>query len=252
MLISGKSVHYVLHGRSICSILERYDFIAIMELLDEDVLIRARNMLAGMGRDYDYQISDKVGRSPSAMEIYAFLYDVDKLYVVESGQLYPDPEDKFIREPYYATFRSGEFDFTIVVVHVIWGDTVGERQAEIQELAAVFQDIQDMDPFEQDVLLVGDFNREPDDNVAYDPLMGIGSMSYLFDLSFNKSTIWDTNPHLYDNIFFQDIYIAEYTGGKGIDRFDETMFANDDDVANLMVSDHRPVWAEFKTNEDDD
>jgi len=235
--------------QKICSILEQYDFIAIMELIDENVLIRTQNMLADMGRDYDYQISDKVGRSPSSMEIYAFLYDMDKVYVVKPGQLYPDPEDKFIREPYYATFRAGEFDFTIIVVHVIYNEPVGPCRAEIQELATVFQSIQDADPFEQDVLLVGDFNKEPNDGLAYSGLFGIDSLEYLFDLPL-KTMIWDSN--LYDNIFFQSMYVTEFTGRKEINYFDETMFANDDDIANLMVSDHRPVWAEFKTNEDDD
>lgn len=233
----------------ICNILKEYNLIAIMELIDENVLIRAQNMLRSWGLYYDYEVSDPVGRSPSSMERYAFLYDTDKVYVVEPGLLYPDPEDKFTREPYYATFRSGNFDFTIIVVHVIWGDTVGERQAEIQELAPVFQDIQDANASEQDVLLVGDFNREPNDDLAYGDLWAIESMEYLFHLPL-KSMIVDSN--LFDNIFYQPIYVTEYTGWKGINRFDETMFANDDNLANLMVSDHRPVWAEFNTNEDDD
>ncbi len=65
-----------------------------------------------------------------------------------------------------------------------------------------------------------------------------------------KSHIKDTS--LYDNIWLQSDHVGEYTGVSGIDRFDETDFGNDDDAANLAVSDHRPVWAEFETSADDD
>ena len=95
----------------ICQTLKDYDFVSIVELRDEKVLHRTEVMLQAMGKDYDYQVSDAVGRG--VKERYAFLYDTSKVEVVEPGKIFPDPEDVFIREPYYATFRSGEFDFTI-------------------------------------------------------------------------------------------------------------------------------------------
>ena len=51
---------------------------------------------------------------------------------------------------------------------------------------------------------------------------------------------------------FQTNYVMEYTGEHGIERFDEIDFGNDDEAANLAVSDHRPVWAKFYANVDDD
>ena len=155
----------------------------------------------------------------------------------------------FIREPFYATFKTSAFDFIIIAVHVIWGDSVGARRREIQALGGVFETVQAMDPNEQDVILVGDFNRLPDDDKAYGPLMSMPSMVYLFQLP-DKSHIKDTS--LYDNIFFQAIYITEYTGQSGINRFDETYFQNDDESALKAVNDHRPVWAVFRTDMDDD
>ena len=74
-------------------------------------------------------------------------------------------------------------------------------------------------------------------------------MIRLFELP-QKSHIRDSS--LYDNIFFQTDYVTEYLGSSGIDRFDETDFGNDDKAANLAVSDHRPVWAVFRTDLDDD
>ena len=223
-----------------------YDFIAIVELRDEVVLKRTQRILSQMGKAYQYQLSPAVGRS--VKERYAFLYREDLVGVVEQGELYPDAADgidNFSRDPYWATFRAGEFDFSVIVVHVIWGDTVGPRKAEVRALADVYGYVQEANGVEEDVLLVGDFNRNPNDAEAYSPIMAIPSMTRLFELP-QKSHIRDSS--LYDNIFFQTDFVTEYLGISGIDKFDETDFGNDDKAANLAVSDHRPVWAVFGTN----
>ena len=231
----------------IAQVLIRYDFITIVELRDEVVLMRTEAMLEGMGRDYDYLMSGPVGAK--VKERYAFLFDPQIVRVIEDGEVFPDPKDVFLREPYFATFKAGEFDFTAIAVHVIWGDTVNQRRREVQELANVYQAVQAADDTEQDVILLGDFNRNPDDQSAYGPLLSIPSMEPLFQLP-QKSHIKDTS--LYDNIFFQARHVTEYTGDSGIDRFDETLFRNNDAAASLAVSDHRPVWGIFRMDIDDD
>ncbi len=168
--------------------------------------------------------------------------------VVEDGAVFPDPNDAFLREPYFASFRAGKFDFTAIAVHVIWGNSVERRRREVQELASMYQAVQAANNEEQGVILLGDFNRNPDDQSAYRPLLSIPSMGHLFQLP-QKSYIKDTS--LYDNIFFQTHHVAEYTGDSRIDRFDETDFGNDDAAASLAASDHRPVWGTFHTTNDD-
>ena len=233
--------------RHISKVLINYDFVAIVELRDEVVLMRTEALLDGMGRDYDYVISPPVGTK--VKERYAFLFDPQIIRVIEDGEVFPDPNDAFLREPYFATFKAGEFDFTAIAVHVIWGDSVNQRRREVQELANVYQTVQDADNAEQDVILLGDFNRNPDDQLAYRRLLSIPSMRHLFQLP-QKSHIKDTS--LYDNIFFQTNHVTEYTGSSGIERFDEIFFGNDDAAASLTVSDHRPVWGIFRMDTDDD
>lgn len=231
----------------IANVLIDYDFIAVIELKDETVLRRTESVLELMGRDYDYLVSRPVGGK--VKERYAFLFDQKLADVLEDGMVFPDPNDAFLREPYSASFRAGQFDFTTISAHVIWGDSVPPRQREMGELANVYRAVQAMNGAEQDVILLGDFNRNPDDLLAYQPLMSIPGMTHLFQLP-EKSHIKDTS--LYDNIFFQASYVTEYTGNSGIDRFDETDFGNDDEAASLAASDHRPVWAEFRIDTDDD
>ena len=224
-----------------------YDFIAITELRDEKVLKRLQRILSESGAEYGYLMSEPVGREGSYhKERYAFLYYKGLVSVVADGKLYPDAmdgEDDFVRDPYWATFRAGKFDFSVIAVHVVWGDAIAERRSEIMELAEVYQYVQDANGAEDDVLLVGDFNREPNDATAYGKLMALPSMTHLFRLP-DKSHIRDSS--LYDNIFFQMDHVTEYLGRSGIDKFDETDFGNDDKAANLAVSDHRPVWAVFR------
>ena len=120
-----------------------YDFIAISELRDEAVLKRTQKILSQMGEMYQYQLSPAVGRG--VKERYAFLYKKDLVSVVRRGELYPDGadgKDDFARDPYWATFRAGAFDFSVIAVHVIWGDTVGPRKAEVSALADVYRYVQ--------------------------------------------------------------------------------------------------------------
>ena len=236
--------------QAIARTLADYNFIAIVELRDEVVLKRTQEILAQMGKTYQYQLSPAVGRG--VKERYAFLYEPELVSVVRRGELYPDAadgKDDFIRDPYWATFRAGGFDFSVIVVHVIWGDRVGPRKAEVRALADVYRYVQKVNGAEDDVLLVGDFNRNPNDAESYSQIMAIPSMIRLFELP-QKSHIRDSS--LYDNIFFQKNNVKEYLDRSGIDRFDETDFGNDDKAANLAVSDHRPVWAVFSTIRDDD
>ena len=227
-----------------------YDFIAIVELRDEAVLKRTQRILSQMGKMYDYQFSPAVGRG--VKERCAFLYKKERVSVIRPGELYPDTadgKDDFIRDPYWATFRAGEFDFSVIAVHVIWGDRVGPRKAEVKALADVYRYVQEANGAEEDVLLVGDFNRNPNDTEVYSRIMSIPSMTRLFELP-QKSHIRDSS--LYDNIYFQTDAVTEYLGRCGIDRFDEMDFGNDDKAAKLTVSDHRPVWAVFGITQDDD
>lgn len=238
--------------RAICRVAKNFDFISILELRDEQVLQRMVAMLKSeFRRSYSYDLSPYVGfadEDRSSRELCAFLYNNTFIQRIGTGRLYND--SAFFRKPYYNTFRAGTFDFTVVAIHVIWGDSVEARRKEIQKLAEMYRTIQNADAGENDIILVGDFNRDPDDDLAWGPLKAISSMVHLFDLP-EKSMIWDT--HLYDNIWFQSCYTREYNLNRGITRFDETDFDDDDEAASLAVSDHRPVWSSFTiTGTDDD
>ena len=129
--------------QKIAKTLRDYDLIAISELRDETVLKRLQQILSASGAEYGYQISKPVGSIGSShKERYAFLYYKGLVSVVTDGVHYPDAadgKDDFVRDPYWATFRAGKFDFSVIAVHVVWGDAIAGRQAEIMKLADVYQ-----------------------------------------------------------------------------------------------------------------
>ena len=63
------------------------------------------------------------------------------------------------------------------------------------------------------------------------------------------TTIFDS---AYDNIWLDPEFTKEATSAWGIVKFDETAFDGDDKTASLAVSDHRPLWTEFRVEGDDD
>ena len=227
-------------------ILKKYDVVAIQELRDEQVLRRTIYVLKKKGYEYDYEISPKVGRK--VKELYAFLFRKNKVKMIKKGKLYSERKDEFIREPFYATFKSGNFDFTLITIHVIYGKSKAERKQEVRELGVVYNKIQDEDSNEQDVILLGDFNLPPTD-AAFNLLKTISTMIFLIKPP-AKTTITDRS--LFDNFWFQKKYVREFTEEYGIDKFDEVMFNNNDKIAKKIVSDHRPVWAKFNTSLEDD
>ena len=194
--------------------------------------------------DYRYLASKKVG-TERVKEIYVYLYRADKVKAVKNFGVYPDPEDDFIREPFIAMFKAGNFDFYVINIHSIYGDSVSERRDEAKKLAGVYAVVQRQDS-ENDVLLMGDFNLGPDDS-GFESLKAIPNMIYI-----NGKLPTSIKDKLYDNIWFQSHFTKEFTGTYGIIKFDEVLFGNDDKKASLMISDHRPLWAEFETSADDD
>jgi len=219
----------------ICNILKEFDFIAIQEARDTEVLDRTVLMLKNrFNLEYRYLASEKVG-TERVKEIYAYLYRTDKVKAIKNFGVYPDTEDGFIREPFIAMFKAGEFDFSVINIHSIYGDSVSKRRDEARKLAGVYAVVQSQDS-ENDVPLMGDFNLGPDDS-GFQSLKAIPNMIYV-----NSKTPTSIKDRLYDNIWFQAYFTEEFTGTYGIIKFDEVLFGNDDKKASLTISDHRPLW----------
>jgi len=241
-------------------ILQNYDFIAIQEVNNEQAIERLIDWLEVLGHSYKYLFSPLSGTG-SEGEHYAFLYREGVIEPLDSGHL---AEGNFARPPYIASFKAGNFDFTIISIHVCSGcGGLGEagREIEVARLGIIYNNL--MNNSEKDVLVVGDFNLNPN-NDSFVNLMSVEntapiySCATLSECKQNATTTRDSN--LFDNMWFSQTHVGEYTGEHGMFKFDEVLFEDPggdsnhyrERYARLAVSDHRPVWAEFRTDMADD
>lgn len=263
----------------VAKIIAEYDFVTIIELMDSKIKISEEGKIIGLKEDgeesdfmkfleilskkgnYDYRISPHAGYG----EWYGFLFKREKFEVVKKPQLYPDAKGQkgtFTRDPCWATFRVGRFDFTVIAVHIYFGehDTLEEskesykrRRKEIKALAKVYEDIQEWNGQENDVLLVGDFNMDAIDMSFCDLLNKFDpKVDALFRSEWGNVSNLGRIPKLYDNIFFQSRHLREYLSGSSeIDKFHDTYFKGRKKNAN-WISDHLPVTAVFRTDREDD
>lgn len=237
-------------ARDVAKIVAEYDVIALVELRDYEVV---EGLLELLGRStWAATRSTEVG-TDKHKEVYAFFYRIASVTLLRSEVL-ADPSDNWVREPFMGHFRASKgFDFIMSVVHIVWGDTVAQRRKEVGTLCKKLTRIKAWDG-ERDVMLVGDFNLEPDDK-AWEAARKAGWMPLLQGEKM-KSMVGDT--HLYDNIWVSrsDTANSEWLGVAGVIHFDTLLnfgsAAETGKNAIKELSDHRPTWAMFATDIDDD
>jgi endonuclease/exonuclease/phosphatase family metal-dependent hydrolase len=240
-------------------ILQNYDFIAIQEVNDQEVILRLVYWLKVLDNSYGSLVSPPSGTG-SEREQYTFLYRKKSIKRLGSSKL---AEGDFARPPFIASFKAGNFDFTVISIHVCFGcNGLGEegRRLEIQRLTSLYSNLRSGQ--EKDILQMGDFNLEPNDD-AFVNLQTIGSTRPILSCETNEqctqfTTTRETN--LFDNIWFDRSHVNEYVNEEGIFDFDEELFEDPsgdsgdyrERYARLAVSDHRPIWAKFRTDLIDD
>jgi endonuclease/exonuclease/phosphatase family metal-dependent hydrolase len=221
-----------------------FDVVALQEVRGDgeavDRLVDELNGLMGIG-PWRAIVSNRTGNH----QRFAFVYDADAVrYLGESGFL---PSDlRISRRPYAAQFRSGNFDFSLVTVHLLYGDAP-ERRREARRLASrVNGVVLPAGTGERDVIVLGDFNTTRRRG---------GTMAPFRDNRWQPLIDQPTNlgdSRILDNLVIDPRHVAEWSGRAGVVRFDDQHF-RDDDRAVRAVSDHRPIWADFVvTLEDDD
>jgi len=225
----------------------RYDFIALQEVLDREVVERIKKILKEDFRaDYAFEVSEQVGHEKK--ERYAFLWRADKVVQLAPGKFYADPGDKFEREPFCASFRAGTFDWTICTVHLLFGNNEEERRPELRQLDDVYRTFRDAGS-EKDVIICGDFNFGPDDE-GWAELKAEDGMKFAIEPP-GKTTIGDVS--LYDNCWWSAASAEIVADSSGIFEFDELMYPpGTREVVNRLTSDHRPISIRVRIDAGDD
>jgi endonuclease/exonuclease/phosphatase family metal-dependent hydrolase len=131
--------------------------------------------------------------------------------------------------------------------------------ADAARLADVWTYVQDLDPKENDVLLMGDFNRDKPTHPAFARLRALGVTNVIVgDGVFTtlSSAAGQVGSKWYDNIWIDRRYTArEFTGRACVDPVYLRYFQNSEHPhleVKKRISDHCPVWAEFDVSKPDD
>lgn len=242
---NAKADHPDLMGQ-IAAIIRQFDLVAIQEIRNQNqtVLPELVGLLrAATGREWVFVASPPQGRSVHYREQAAFVFDLRKIALDESGA-YPvqDPDDLLIRPPFVGWFRAvgppadHALTFSLVNLHL----DASRPEAELAFLQQLHRAVRNDGRGEDDVILLGDFN-------AGDRLL---------DASTRKSQLvrvvtgQPTNTRgtcQYDNILFDGLATVEYLGTGGV--FDFLRHFNLTLEQALAISDHLPVWAEFSVVE---
>jgi len=231
----------------IISVLEKYDIIAIQEVEDASLTLPALliDKINSDGKNYNVVSSNRLGRD--GKEQYLFVYNDDVIDFIPDATGYGiEPNDEFAREPFYAMFRAGNFDFYLMTIHTD-PDDVG---VEIPALKNAYVDLQDKTPNENDIVLLGDFNAKAP-GVTAGSYISMDAIATIPNIVFTIKEETNTRGgKAYDNIIFQGNYTAEYSNSCGVYKFWVDYGLTEDD--GFKISDHRPVWAKFRIDLKDD
>ena len=230
-------------------ILKGFDIVGLVEVINRDgveELVDALNKQSD--EKWDYHISPFGVGSSKYKEYFAYIYKKDKVKFIKSEGFYKNGKSSLLREPYGATFQIGNFDFTFVLVHTIYGNNESQRKAENYKMVDVYNYFQDRDEKENDIFIAGDFNLYALDE-SFRPLYKhADKITYAIDPAIKTTIGAKGRANSYDNFFFSQKYSQEFTGSSGALDFS----GDNPKLMREIVSDHIPVFIVVETSKDDD
>jgi endonuclease/exonuclease/phosphatase family metal-dependent hydrolase len=259
------------HLKIIAEILGWFDIVAIQEIKEnsEDF----QKIVGLMGKAYNFVFCDEGGNN----ERMAFVYNSKKITLLqEVAELAISPAEYrhikitgigeifqgFDRSPYMASFKTGKFEFTLLSVHLYFGDDTEEKSINRRCLEAYcvgrWADLRSQSKYTfnniKNVFALGDFNLPMIDanNKIYKALVARGLL-----LPDHTSKIYSniSDDKAYDQIAFLPDSKTKILS-HGVFPFDNAAFADIyntktktefKDYVKYYISDHRPMWMELDT-----
>lgn len=245
---SARAIQYI------ADIIERFDIIALQEIKTD--LRGLSTLLEILPGNYKFLVSDPTGNN----ERFAFIYDtrtvINTGLVCEIGFDVPASTHtgyQLHRMPYCASFKAGRFDFIIVNVHIYYGKSKvqkAQREKEISKLAEFVNKhskVETSKVFDRDFFVLGDFNIESAGDQFFNALK-----SYKFKTPHQLDSL-TTNferTKTYDKISWVPRKDFIFSGNCNIVPFYQVLFQDmNPKGGRKQISDHLPLWAEFKINE---
>lgn len=229
-------------------VLSNFDLIGIEEVMHEKGLKKLKAHLIKLtGEKWEYIISENSVGSEGYREYYGYIYRKEKFQEVRKLGFYKEKnENEFMREPYGAYFKSGNFDFVYVICHSIFGDKETQRLIEASNYINVYEYFLKKSE-ESDIIIAGDFNV-PADSPAFKNLSEKIGVSYLLSPEENPTTLSDERlVSSYDNFFINREKTREFLENSGVYNF---VKSDNYAIIKKYISDHLPIFSEYSIEYD--
>jgi endonuclease/exonuclease/phosphatase family metal-dependent hydrolase len=257
---SEAAIHYI------AEIIGQFDLVGVVELRDN--LSDLGRVLPVLGPYWRAVYSDMIPDAGGNRERIAYVYD--KRAVVFNGLaaeanaprkkqgLEYLAERDFWRAPYIASFRSGNFDFVVLSVHVRWGDSTEARRQELEMLADWIEGRrQDKCCEDEDLIVLGDFNIPSQQDSLFKAITKHGLQIPRALVGVEHGSNLEKNKR-YDQILHCAAYPDNFTNCGGVLDF----FIDENGIEGLFpggmtkaqftyqMSDHLPLWMQMNTDID--
>ncbi|KAK3726776.1 hypothetical protein QZH41_010429 [Actinostola sp. cb2023] len=165
--------------------------------------------------------SDVAGPMFRSREYNGFLFDTSRGIELKSHDLIEKPskgKKQFARRPFLGFFKAARFDFVLVSVHLkatgLSNEDISRLQKELAHIPDVISAVKDKIPGEKDMLIVGDFNLEPDED-EFNSFREAGLSNLIpSKLHTNISTSNMDGSKCYDNIWISSHTKSYYSTGR--------------------------------------
>lgn len=263
---SKAAIHYI------AEIMSQFDVIAVTELRAE--LGDLERVLDLLGPYWKVVFNDFGMDRAGNRERMAFVYDKRMAVFTGMAAEADEPRKKdqetgeylpqytWWRAPYMASFRAGNFDFTLLAAHIRWGDDEEHRLSGIEGLAAwVAKRAKDRAVFDKDIILLGDFNIPDLEGPLYRAFADRGWTLPAGIVRASRGTNL-SQRNRYDQILYNSRYTKlgdpiggdlDFYRGDFSPLFPEGLVEETSRTKlTYQLSDHLPLWIQIDTWNDDE
>jgi len=245
---------------AIAAIVRRFDVVAIQEVRRSAAAFLA--MMTALGNGWAFVVTDVTGGSAGNNERLAFVFDTTRVrpsglaceLVVAAGEAgIGAMTEQFARTPYAVSFERGPRRFTLVTLHVLYGRKAADRVGELTEIARWLAEWSARkEVWTENLLALGDFNIDRRGDPLHQAFTSTG-LRAPDALNFVPRTIFDDplgppdRSHFYDQIaWFPEGMTMPFVNAGMFDFTGGLIPAETQQQLSHRVSDHFPLWCEFR------
>jgi endonuclease/exonuclease/phosphatase family metal-dependent hydrolase len=223
-------------------ILQAFDVIAIQEVVAGNggaaAIARLHDALNRKGKHWDYCVSDPTTGSSYKTERYAFIWNTSSIKLQGKAWLEQKYKIEIDREPYFATFKYQQYEFTLVNFHAITKSKQPETEIKyFKYLPPAYSNL--------NLIFCGDFNC-PQSHSVFNPLKQMGYKPALVKQKTSLKQKCQNGQCLaseYDNIFYKTQSATLIKAGI------VPFYQSFNDLAEARkISDHVPIFVELNFN----